>query len=227
MSDPASAIAAMRTGELDYTGSCERDPAAVAVLTTNPELIVRSNQLVLGPDQIMFNQDRAPFNDYRVRKAISMAFDRKGIRARRSTATITRSLDRSRSSLFGGHAGSDEAEEADPVRSRRRPRSCWPTQASRTDSSADHAHLRRLRPAVRDEHGSVGAAGPEGDRRECRASRSWTTRRTSRPSPRRTTTSAGACRPAFLTADEWLQALYVTDRPAQLVQHQGQRSWTR
>ena len=76
MSDPASAIAAMRTGELDYTGSVN-ETLLPTLITTNPELIVR-NQIVIGPNQIMFNQAKAPFNDVRVRKAISMAFDRKG-----------------------------------------------------------------------------------------------------------------------------------------------------
>ena len=74
IADPAAAIAAMRTGELDFTGSVN-ETLLPSVLTSNPELVIR-NQLVFGPNQIMFNQARKPFDDIRVRKAISMAFDR-------------------------------------------------------------------------------------------------------------------------------------------------------
>jgi ABC-type transport system substrate-binding protein len=77
MSDPASAIAAMRTGELDYTGSVN-ETLLPSLISTNPEMIIRSNPL-LGPNQLMFNQAKAPFNDYRVRKALAMAIDRKGL----------------------------------------------------------------------------------------------------------------------------------------------------
>jgi peptide/nickel transport system substrate-binding protein len=77
MADPASAIAAMRTGELDFTGSVN-ETLLPSLTTTNPEMVVRSTPL-LGPNQVMFNQAKAPFNDYRVRKAIAMAVDRKGL----------------------------------------------------------------------------------------------------------------------------------------------------
>lgn len=53
MSDPAAAIAAMRTGELDVTGSVN-ETLLPTILSTNPEMIVR-NQLAIGPDQIMFS----------------------------------------------------------------------------------------------------------------------------------------------------------------------------
>ena len=77
MADPASAIAAMRTGELDYTGSVN-ETLLPTLTSTNPEMVIRSNPL-LGPNQLMFNQAKAPFNDIRVRKALSMAVDRKGL----------------------------------------------------------------------------------------------------------------------------------------------------
>ena len=110
MADTASAIAAMRTGELDYTGSVN-ETLLPSVITSNPELIVR-NQLVFGPDQIMFNQARKPFDDYRVRKAISMAFDRKafGDTFYNGYYRITGPIP---STIFGG-LPADEAEEMIP-----------------------------------------------------------------------------------------------------------------
>ena len=110
MADPASAIAAMRTGELDYTTSVN-ETLLPSVVGSNPELVVR-NYLVFGPNQIMFNQDKPPFNDYRVRKAIAMAFDRNGMGEQfydghyRVAGPIP-------STLFGG-LPADEAEELIP-----------------------------------------------------------------------------------------------------------------
>ncbi|MCW2604282.1 MAG: ABC-type dipeptide transport system, periplasmic component [Pseudonocardiales bacterium] len=110
MADPAAAIAALRTGELDFTGSVN-ETLLPSVLTSSPQLVIR-NQLVFGPNQIMFNQAKKPFDDYRVRKAISMAFDRNafGKTFYGQYYKITGPIP---STIFGG-LPADEAEELIP-----------------------------------------------------------------------------------------------------------------
>lgn len=76
-SDPTAAIAALRSGELDQTGSVTQT-LLPSVISSKPELVIR-NYLRAGPSQFMFNLARKPFDDYRVRKAISMAIDRQGL----------------------------------------------------------------------------------------------------------------------------------------------------
>ena len=74
--DPAAQIAAYRTGQLDVIApSNELYPT---VLTTNPDAVARS-QVQLTMTQIMINQKVKPFDDVRVRKAVAMAWDRKGM----------------------------------------------------------------------------------------------------------------------------------------------------
>jgi peptide/nickel transport system substrate-binding protein len=76
MSDPASALAAFRTGQLDAFPPSDQNYSSL--LTTNPDAVVRQ-QLGLTVNQIMFNAAKKPFDDYRVRKAIAMAWDREGM----------------------------------------------------------------------------------------------------------------------------------------------------
>jgi peptide/nickel transport system substrate-binding protein len=78
--DPAAAVAAFRTGDLDYTASQTTiSPELVpAIVATNPDAVVRA-QLSLATTQITFNQAVKPFDDYRVRKAFAMAWDRPGM----------------------------------------------------------------------------------------------------------------------------------------------------
>ena len=75
--DPASAIAAFRTNQLDATGSVS-DTLLPSLISTNPSAAVRV-LLAPGPNQITFNQAKTPFGDYRVRKAVAMAWDRDGM----------------------------------------------------------------------------------------------------------------------------------------------------
>ncbi|MCU1689115.1 MAG: peptide transporter substrate-binding protein, partial [Jatrophihabitantaceae bacterium] len=70
MSDPASMLAAFRTGQLDVFAPSDQNYASL--LSTNPDAVVRE-LLGLTVNQIMFNAAKKPFDDYRVRKAISMA----------------------------------------------------------------------------------------------------------------------------------------------------------
>ena len=78
--DPAATVAAFRTGDLDYTASQTTISTELvpAIVTTNPDVVVRA-QLSLATTQITFNQAVKPFDDYRVRKAIAMAWDRAGM----------------------------------------------------------------------------------------------------------------------------------------------------
>jgi peptide/nickel transport system substrate-binding protein len=78
--DPAATVAAFRTGDLDYTASQTTiSPELVpAIVTTNPDVVIRA-QLSLATTQVTFNQKVKPFDDYRVRKALAMAWDRQGM----------------------------------------------------------------------------------------------------------------------------------------------------
>jgi peptide/nickel transport system substrate-binding protein len=75
--DPAAAIAAFRTGQLDVTGSVT-DTLLPTITSTNPDAIVRA-QLNLSSTQVTMNQAVKPFDDVRVRKAVAMAWDRVGL----------------------------------------------------------------------------------------------------------------------------------------------------
>lgn len=79
-SDPAAVIAAFRTGELDYTASQTTisEQQLPPIVASNPDVVVRA-QLSLATTQVTFNQAVKPFDDYRVRKAIGMAWDRAGM----------------------------------------------------------------------------------------------------------------------------------------------------
>jgi peptide/nickel transport system substrate-binding protein len=76
-SDPASVIAAYRTGQLDYTASQTTisEELLPAIVAASPDVVVRA-QLSLATTQVTFNQAVKPFDDYRVRKAVAMAWDR-------------------------------------------------------------------------------------------------------------------------------------------------------
>lgn len=77
INDPAAAFAAVRAGDVDafpnYTA-----PETVAELRRNPALRVTQG-LSEGKVIMAMNNARAPFNDIRVRRALSYAIDRKAI----------------------------------------------------------------------------------------------------------------------------------------------------
>ncbi|MCW2604280.1 MAG: ABC-type dipeptide transport system, periplasmic component [Pseudonocardiales bacterium] len=206
MSDPASAIAAMRTGELDYTGSVS-ETLLPTVLTSNPEMIVR-NQIAIGPDQIMFNLNKKPFDDYRVRKAISMAFDRKafGQTFYGDYFQITGPIP---STLFGG-LPADEAEKLIPFD---------PAAAKKLLAEAGFPNGLTAEMLTTDGYGPQFVTQAQWVQQDLKEIGVNVTLKILDYATYFSTFGAKdydigwGLSTAFLTADEWLEALYVTGGP--------------
>jgi peptide/nickel transport system substrate-binding protein len=206
MSDPASAIAAMRTGELDVTGSVSQT-LLPSVLTTNPEFVVR-NQLAVGPDQIMFNIARKPFDDYRVRKAIAMAFDRKGF-GKTFYGDYWKITGPIPSTLFGGMP-SDAAEKEIPYD---------PAAAKKLLAEAGFPNGLDVKMLTTDGYGPQFLTQAQWVQQDLKAIGVNAELRVLDYATYFSTFGAKdydigwGLSTAFLTADEWLQALYVTGGP--------------
>jgi peptide/nickel transport system substrate-binding protein len=73
--DAATRKAAFRTGQSDILWVASLSEVE-AIQKTNPSAVVQEVKNTLAPFGLALAQDRAPFNDLRVRRAISMAIDR-------------------------------------------------------------------------------------------------------------------------------------------------------
>ncbi len=73
--DAATRLAAFRTGQSDILWVASPSEAEM-IRRTNPSVVVQEIKNTLAPFGLALAQDRAPFNDLRVRRAISMAIDR-------------------------------------------------------------------------------------------------------------------------------------------------------
>jgi peptide/nickel transport system substrate-binding protein len=73
--EPATKLAALTSGELDFAGI---SPAHVPFVRANPRLRVIDYPIFLSY-AVVFNVRRAPFDDVRVRRALSRAIDRQAL----------------------------------------------------------------------------------------------------------------------------------------------------
>src|SRR5947207_221284 len=73
--DDATRVAAFRTGQSDIIWRASVSDVE-AIRKTNPNVQVQAYSNTLAPFGVALAQDRPPFNDVRVRRAISMAIDR-------------------------------------------------------------------------------------------------------------------------------------------------------
>jgi peptide/nickel transport system substrate-binding protein len=77
--DVATALSALRTGKIDLMEAIPWQQAK-SISTTNPELI-QATVPVQQSNSLDFRNDKEPFTDIRVRKALNMAIDRNAIAA--------------------------------------------------------------------------------------------------------------------------------------------------
>ncbi|MBI4300688.1 MAG: ABC transporter substrate-binding protein [Chloroflexi bacterium] len=81
LADPASIIAGYRTGQLDSNGMIGFSLGQFEALRkSNPDSVIQVGPSYCGGDNnLVFNLEEKPFDDVRVRRAISLATDREGL----------------------------------------------------------------------------------------------------------------------------------------------------
>ena len=76
--DPAVALPAFRVGQIDAGAAITTKADADVLLKSNPETRINSSPIVFGTSGYAFNLQNPKFADIRVRRAIALAYDRKG-----------------------------------------------------------------------------------------------------------------------------------------------------
>lgn len=89
--DPSSRILALETGEVDYL-THDIPSTSLEALRKNPDVTLTDEgvSLIVSIGQIMFNQDREPFDDPKVRRALTVALDRDFIADRATLGAFKR-----------------------------------------------------------------------------------------------------------------------------------------
>jgi len=79
--EPSARIRALEAGEIDYVTYFDLPPAFVTSLQSNPdvEVVNKGHEAWGSIVELMPNHDKAPFNDVKVRQALTHALDRKFI----------------------------------------------------------------------------------------------------------------------------------------------------
>jgi peptide/nickel transport system substrate-binding protein len=205
-SDPASAMAAYRTNQLDVTGSVS-DTLMPSLLSTNPDAFVRA-QLGLIPNQIYMNQAKKPFDDIRVRKAIAMAWDREGMGDTFNGAGYALSGPFP-STLFGAMS-SQESKDAIPYD---------PEAAKKLLAEAGYPDGFSVELMTTDGYGPTVVNGAQWIQEDLKKIGITTTLKVIDYATYFATWGAKdyslgyGLQTPFLTADEWLQATYLSNGP--------------
>jgi len=76
--DPAARVLALETGEIDYLCQTDLSTSAIPTLQKNKNIVVtfKGAEAIDAITQVMFNHERKPFDDVRVRQAITYAVNR-------------------------------------------------------------------------------------------------------------------------------------------------------
>ncbi|WP_146135330.1 ABC transporter substrate-binding protein [Antricoccus suffuscus] len=75
--DTAASVAALRTGKIDVVGTVTDMDTVNAILKTNPDIYVTKE--TTSPALVYMNMNEEPFQNLKVRQAVSMAIDREGM----------------------------------------------------------------------------------------------------------------------------------------------------
>jgi len=91
MPDASSRVLALESGDVDYL-THDIPSTSLATLRANPEVTLTNAGVssIVSVGQLMFNMDREPYNDVRVRRALTMALDKDFVAERATLGAATR-----------------------------------------------------------------------------------------------------------------------------------------